>query len=114
MVAGLAAVSADATHATSACLDSTADMLGVPEAMDVDDKSSFQKRRLTENQCEAIKNRELRVPLLEIQQDKDDPIEFSLGSKGDGVIFRFKVPFSFFGWRFSRPFEKIQPPEDSK
>jgi hypothetical protein len=112
MVAGLAAVSADAADANRVCLSSTADMLGVPEAMD---ESSFQKPRLlTENQCEATKNRELRVPLLEIRRDKDNPIELSLGSKGDGVTLRFKVPLSFFGWRLSRPFEKLEPPEDSK
>jgi hypothetical protein len=111
MVAGLPAVSADAADAKAVCLGPTADMRGAPEAKDVDDESSFQKQRLlTENECEAIRNRELRVLLLEIQQEKDDPITLSLGSKSDGATLRFKIPLSFFGWRLSRPFEKIEPP----
>ena len=39
---------------------------------------------LTGNQCEAVKRRELRVPLLEIPQEGEDPMSLSVGTKGDG------------------------------
>ena len=50
---------------------------------------------LTENQCEAERQHELRLKLLEIPQNKEDPISLSVGTKGDAGIVRFKVPFSF-------------------
>jgi hypothetical protein len=50
---------------------------------------------LTSNQCEAVKRRELRVPLLELPQEEEDPMSLSLGTKGDGATLHFKIPFSF-------------------
>ena len=50
---------------------------------------------LTDNQCEAVAKRELRVPLLEIPQDGEDPMSLSFGAKNVGGILRFKIPFSF-------------------
>jgi hypothetical protein len=50
---------------------------------------------LTGNQCEAVKRRELRVPLLEIPQEEEDPMSLSIGTKADGATFYFKIPFSF-------------------
>ena len=56
--------------------------------------TSTKQPLLTENQCEAEKNRELRVPLLEIPQDDEDPIALSLGAKFSGAVIRLKIPFS--------------------
>ena len=50
---------------------------------------------LTDNQCEALKRRELRAPLLEIPQEEEDPMALTLGAKSNGVALRFKIPFSF-------------------
>jgi hypothetical protein len=50
---------------------------------------------LTGNQCEAVKRRELRVPLLEIPQKEEDPMSLSVGTKGDGGTLYLKIPFSF-------------------
>ncbi len=50
---------------------------------------------LMDNQCEALKSRELRLPLLEIPQEEEDPMALSLGAKSNGVVLRFKIPFSF-------------------
>lgn len=49
----------------------------------------------TGNECEALKRREARVPLLEFPQEDEDPMSLSIGTKGDGGTLRFKVPFSF-------------------
>jgi len=49
---------------------------------------------LTDRQCEALKSRELRVPLLEIPQEEEDPMSLSLGVKGGGATLHFKIPFS--------------------
>jgi hypothetical protein len=50
---------------------------------------------LTGNQCEAVKGRELRVPLVEIPQEEGTPISLSVSTKGDGATLHFKIPFSF-------------------
>ena len=50
---------------------------------------------LTGNECEALKRREARVPLLELPQEDEDPMSLSVGTKGDGGMLRFKIPFSF-------------------
>jgi hypothetical protein len=50
---------------------------------------------LTDNQCESLKTRELRVPLLDIPQEGEDPMELSVGVKNSGGTIRFKIPFSF-------------------
>ena len=50
---------------------------------------------LTDNQCEALKTRELRAPLLEIPQEEDDPVQLSLGIKNGGGTLRLRIPFSF-------------------
>jgi len=57
--------------------------------------SENQQLFLTDNQCEAAEKRELRVPLLEFQQDGEDPMSLSVGAKNIGGILRFKIPFSF-------------------
>jgi hypothetical protein len=50
---------------------------------------------LTENQCEALKARELRALLLEVPQQEEDPVQLSLGVKNGGAVLRLKIPFSF-------------------
>jgi hypothetical protein len=42
---------------------------------------------LTGNQCEAVKRRELGVPLLEILQEEEDPMSLSVGTKGTAPHF---------------------------
>ena len=60
----------------------------------VDDSPALASPFLTRNQCEAEKRRELRMPLLEIPRDENDPMSLSIGTKGDGAIVHFKVPFN--------------------
>lgn len=50
---------------------------------------------LTDNQCESVTGKELRVKLFEIPQDGEDPMSLSLGAKNVGGVVRFKIPFSF-------------------
>ena len=50
---------------------------------------------LTDNQCEAVAKREVRVPLFEVPQEDEDPMGLSLGVKNLGGTLRFKIPFSF-------------------
>ena len=59
------------------------------------DDSVAEQPLLTGNQCEAQKTRELRALLLEIPQEDEDPMQFSLGIKTGGAMLRFKIPFSF-------------------
>ena len=54
-----------------------------------------QAAGLPDNQCEALKSREIRMPLLEIPQAEEDPMALSLGAKSNGLMLRFKIPFSF-------------------
>jgi len=50
---------------------------------------------LTDNQCEALKNKELRAPLLELPQEDEDPVQLSVGVKNGSGMLRLKIPFSF-------------------
>ncbi len=50
---------------------------------------------LTDNQCEAVVKREVRVPLFQVPQEDEDPMALSLGVKNLGGTLRFKIPFSF-------------------
>jgi hypothetical protein len=88
--AALVAVSADAMDANRPCL-------GLHEESGGADDSPAQDKQplLLDNQCQALKSRELRVPLLEIPQEEEDPMALSLGAKSNGLILRFKIPFSF-------------------
>jgi hypothetical protein len=90
ILATVATGSAEAMDANSRCLSSLEENEGV-------DSSAVQGTQmlLTENQCEALKTRELRAPLLEIPQEEEDPIQFSLGIKNGGGTLRLKIPFSF-------------------
>jgi len=51
---------------------------------------------LTENECGSMRNHELQLQLLEMPQDKEDPMSLSVGAKDrNGVTLRLKIPFSF-------------------
>lgn len=81
---------ADAMDANRSCLD-------LLEENDGPDASPAQGEQplLTDNQCEAMKSREFRLPLLEVPQEEEDPVQLSLGIKNGGAILRLKIPFSF-------------------
>lgn len=86
----LVTVSADAMDTKAPCVDL------LKENGRVDDSPALDKLPfLTGNQCEAVKRRELRVPLLEMPQEEEDPMSLSLGTKGDGATLHLKIPFSF-------------------
>ena len=87
--AALVTVSADAMDANRPCPGLLEERGGA------DDSTQGKQPMLTDNQCEAVKSRELRVPLLEIPQEEEDPMALSLDAKYNGVTLRFKVPFSF-------------------
>jgi hypothetical protein len=90
LIAALVAVSADAMDTKAPCVDL------LKENGRVDDSPALTELPfLTGNQCEAVKHRELRVPLLEIPQEEEDPMSLSIGTKGDGATLHFKIPFSF-------------------
>jgi hypothetical protein len=90
LVAALVTVSADAMDTKAPCVD----LLKVNGRVD-DSPALAELPFLTGNQCEAVKRREIRMPLLEIPQEEEDPMSLSLGSKGDGATLHFKIPFSF-------------------
>ena len=89
ILAALVTVSTYAMDTNRSCLD----LLKEDEGADVSPAQGEQPL-LTDNQCEALKSRELRVLLLEIPQEKEDPMSLSLGAKSNGVALRFKIPFS--------------------
>ena len=90
LVASLVTVSADAMDTRAPCVDL------LKENGRVDDSTAQADLPfLTGNQCEAVKRRELRVPLLEIPQEGEDPMSLSVGNKGDGGTLYLKIPFSF-------------------
>jgi hypothetical protein len=60
-----------------------------------DTSAQGKEALLVDNQREALRSHELRVPLLEIPQEEQDPAALSLGAKYNGLILRLKVPFSF-------------------
>jgi hypothetical protein len=89
-LAALFAVSAGAMDANRPCPGS------LEEKGWADDSPGQGKQQLLlDNQCEAPTNRELRLPLLEIPQEDEDPMALSLGAKYNGAILRLKIPFSF-------------------
>jgi hypothetical protein len=97
IVLAFATTPTDATDANRSCLDLLEENDGaiVSPAQDEQPPLTGEQPLLTGNQCEAMKSRELRVPLLEIPQEDEDPINLSLGIKNGGGILRLKIPFSF-------------------
>ena len=90
LVAALVTVSVDAMDTKAPCVDLLKENGRVDNSPAQDDLPF-----LTGNQCEAVKRRELRVPLLEIPQEEEDPMSLSVGTKGDGGTLYLKIPFSF-------------------
>jgi hypothetical protein len=90
ILAALVTVSADATDEKRPCPASLEEKGGVD-----DFPAQGELLLLTDNQCEAVKSRQLRVPLLEVPQEEEGPMALSLGVKDSGVILHFKIPFSF-------------------
>jgi hypothetical protein len=88
MFAALVSGFAEAMDENRPCLD----LLEENRAMD---DLVAEQPLLARNQCEALKTRELRALLLEIPQEDEDPMQFSLGIKNGGGMLRFKIPFSF-------------------
>ena len=82
---------------SAAAIDANGPCPGFLEEMDGAENSPAQDQQplLSDNQCEALKNQELRAPLLEIPQEDEDPMELSLGIKNGGGTLRLKIPFSF-------------------
>jgi hypothetical protein len=88
MFAALVSGFAEAMDENRPCLD----LLEENGAMD---DLVAEQPLLARNQCEALKTKELRALLLEIPQEGEDPMQFSLGIKNGGGMLRFKIPFSF-------------------
>jgi hypothetical protein len=84
-ISAVGSVSALAT--SNGCTDLVAESEGVGEP-------DLTQSLLTENQCEAIKTRELRALLLEVPQSDEDPLQLSIGVKNGGATLRLKIPFS--------------------
>ena len=82
---------------SAAAMDANRPCPGLLEEMDGADDLPAQSEQplLTDNQCETLKNQELRLPLLQIPQEDEAPVELSLGVKNGGGILRLKIPFSF-------------------
>jgi len=80
---------ADAMDVKRSCLD----LLGENDGAEVSPAQGEQPL-LTDNQCEAMKSRELRALLLEVPQEEEDPVQLSLGIKNGGATLRLKIPFS--------------------
>ena len=90
IVAALISASAGAQDTKLPCLDL------LEENGRLDDSPALDELPfLTANECEAVKRRELRMPLLEIPQKKEDPMSLSVGTKGDGATLYLKIPFGF-------------------
>lgn len=93
MIAFFIAVVAVHAHAD----DTKKPCLGSFDGYDRPSETAAQNQQLflTDNQCEAAARRELRLPLLEFEQEGEDPMTLSLGAKNIGAVLRFKIPFSF-------------------
>jgi hypothetical protein len=90
--AALTAVSAVAQEAKEPCYGSFEPTKKVTEAPPAPEGAQLN---LTDNQCEAVAKREVRVPLFQVPQEDEDPMALSLGVKNLGGTLRFKIPFSF-------------------
>lgn len=65
------------------------------EGAKIDSTTRTDQLALTDNQCESVTGKELRMKLFEVPQDGEDPMSLSLGAKNLGGVVRFKIPFSF-------------------
>ena len=68
----------------------------IDEKGKIEDPTAQTKQPLmTDNECEAVKRHQLQMRLLEIPQEGEDPMGLSAGSKDNGGMLYFKIPFSF-------------------
>jgi hypothetical protein len=83
--------------APAAAMDAYSPCAGLSEERGWTDDLSTQGRHLAQmtSECEMPKNRELRLHLLSVPQQGEDPVMFSIGVKGNGAVLRLKIPFSF-------------------
>jgi len=88
LVLAFAAGPADATEAQDRCAGLLEDNDGSS-----DSPALPAPPLLTDNQCEALKNKEVRVPLLVIPQEDEDPVQLSIGVKNGSGMLRLKIPF---------------------
>jgi hypothetical protein len=65
------------------------------QKIDTDDPVQVAQPLLAQNECEAIQRHGLQIQLIEIPQDREDPMKLSLGSKEEGGMLYFNIPFSF-------------------
>ena len=94
VIAAFAAVSAVADEAKQPCYGNFEPTKNADQAVTSPAPEGAQLS-LTDNQCEAVAKREVRVPLFQVPQEDEDPMALSLGVKNLGGMLRFKVPFSF-------------------
>ena len=90
LLAALATASASAEDARKPCLGSVHG-----EGANIDPYSRTDQLDLTDNQCESVTGKELRLKLFEIPQEEEKPMSLSLGAKNLGGVLRFRIPFSF-------------------
>jgi hypothetical protein len=90
LLAVLATASALAEDARKPCLGAVQG-----EGANIDPYSRTDQLDLTDNQCESVTGKELRLKLMEVPQEDEDPMSLSLGAKNLGGVLRFKIPFSF-------------------
>ncbi len=90
LLAALATASALAEDARKPCLGSVQG-----EGANIDPYSRTNQLDLTDNRCELVTGKELRLKLMEVPQDGEDPMSLSVGAKNLGGVLRFKIPFSF-------------------
>jgi len=91
-LAALAALPAAAIDASRPCLDLPADNRGVDGSLV---QPAAPQPLLTQDQCDSMKTHELRALLLEVPQEREDPMQLSIGVKNRSGMLRFKIPFSF-------------------
>ena len=82
ILAALVTGSAYAMDANRSCLDLLEENDGAKVSPAQDEQPL-----LTDNQCEAMKSRELRVLLLEVPQEEEDPMALSLGIKNPAASY---------------------------
>ena len=90
LLAVLATASALAEDARKPCLGTVQG-----EGANIDPYSRTDQLDLTDNQCELVTGKELRLKLMEVPQEDEDPMSLSLGAKNLGGVLHSKIPFSF-------------------
>ena len=90
LLAVLATASALAEDARKPCLGAVQG-----EGANIDPYSRTDQLNLTDNQCELVTGKELRLKLMEVPQEDEDPMSLSLGARILAAYCDLKIPFSF-------------------